>query len=269
MRALSPTFDDHWTQPRLFYNSLTPVEQQFLINAIRFETSHLKSATVKQNVLTQLNRVSHDIAVRVAAALGLEAPAADGRFYHENKTAGVGTFGERLLSIKTLRVGVLASVKVEGSVKQAGELKTRLEKDGVVVTVVGESLAAGVDQTYSAADATGFDGVVVVEGAEGLFDGSGKASPLFPAGRPGQVLLDAYRWGKPVGALGKAEKALKGAGVPVGTPGVFVEKGVEGFVKVLEGGLEKFRVSSSLLFWLDSEEDDANVDFTVYRSLPS
>ncbi|KAJ4304333.1 hypothetical protein N0V88_001946 [Collariella sp. IMI 366227] len=56
VRALSPTFDDHWSQPRLFYNSLTPVEQQFLINAIRFETSHVKSATVKQNVLTQLNR---------------------------------------------------------------------------------------------------------------------------------------------------------------------------------------------------------------------
>lgn len=70
VRGLSSTFDDHWSQPRLFYNSLLPVEQQFLINAIRFETSHLQSAEVKKNVLLQLNRISNDIAVRVATALG-------------------------------------------------------------------------------------------------------------------------------------------------------------------------------------------------------
>jgi catalase len=70
VRGTSPTFSDHWSQPRLFYNSLIPAEQQFLINAIRFETSHLTSTVVKQNVLTQLNKISHDIASRVAVALG-------------------------------------------------------------------------------------------------------------------------------------------------------------------------------------------------------
>ena len=70
LRATSPTFADVWSQPRLFYNSLTAVEQQFLINAIRFEASHLTSEIVKQNVLIQLNRVSNDIAKRVAEVIG-------------------------------------------------------------------------------------------------------------------------------------------------------------------------------------------------------
>ena len=60
VRALSPTFDDVYSQPRLFYNSLLPVEQQFLINAMRFETAHITSPVVVHNVLVQLNRVSHD-----------------------------------------------------------------------------------------------------------------------------------------------------------------------------------------------------------------
>ncbi|KAK4032561.1 catalase A2 [Parachaetomium inaequale] len=244
VRLISPTFNDHWTQPRLFYNSLTPIEQQFLINAIRFETSHVKSTTVKQNVLAQLNRISNDVAVRVAAALGLDAPAPDDTFYHNNVTAGVSIFNNGTLpSIKTLRVGVLASTQAAGgsSVQQAGQVKELLEKSGVVVTVVGEMLGEGVDQTYSAADATAFDGVLVAEGAEGLFAADGKASTLFPAGRPGQVLIDAYRWGKPVGALGKGEEAFKSVGVPVGGEGVYSETGVEEIVKGLEGGLARFR----------------------------
>jgi catalase len=185
--------------------------------------------------------------VRVAEALGLEAPAPDPTYYHNNVTAGISIFNNTLPTIKTLRVGVLASTKSEASLQLGKELKERLARDGVVVTVVGETLVQGVDQTYSAADATGFDGVVVADGAEGLFgDGKGAVSALFPAGRPGQVLIDAYRWGKPVGALGQGEKAFKSVGVPVEGEGVFVEKAVEELVTGLEGGLARFRVSLSV-----------------------
>jgi catalase len=196
-------------------------------------------------VLVQLNRVSNDIAVRVAAALGLDAPAPDDTFYHNNVTANVGVFNPNatLPSIKTLRVGVLASTQAEGSLKQAAQLKGLLVADGLVVTVVGESLVEGVDQSYSNADATAFDGVVVADGAEGLFAPGSKPSPLFPAGRPAQVLVDSYRWGKPVGALGKGGEALESVGVPADGEGVYGETAVEELVKGLEGGLAKFRVS--------------------------
>lgn len=272
LRRISPTFDDHWTQPRLFYNSLTAAEQQFLINAIRFETSNVKSTQVKQNVIAQLNRISHDVAARVAEALGLDVPAPDETFYHDNVTAGISIFNGTLPTIATLRVGVLASVGAEGSLAQAGELKERLAKEGVVVTVVAERLGSGVDQTYSAADATGFDGVVVAEGAEGLFGEGARPSPLYPAGRPGQVLLDAYRWGKPVGAMGTGEEAFKSVGVPVGGEGVYSEKGVEELAKGLEGGLAKFRVSfTSLVFcFLDLLELlMMMIMLTILNSLPT
>nr|4B5K_A Chain A, Catalase-phenol Oxidase [Mycothermus thermophilus]4B5K_B Chain B, Catalase-phenol Oxidase [Mycothermus thermophilus]4B5K_C Chain C, Catalase-phenol Oxidase [Mycothermus thermophilus]4B5K_D Chain D, Catalase-phenol Oxidase [Mycothermus thermophilus] len=251
VREVSPTFNDHWSQPRLFFNSLTPVEQQFLVNAMRFEISLVKSEEVKKNVLTQLNRVSHDVAVRVAAAIGLGAPDADDTYYHNNKTAGVSIVGSGPLpTIKTLRVGILATTSESSALDQAAQLRTRLEKDGLVVTVVAETLREGVDQTYSTADATGFDGVVVVDGAAALF-ASTASSPLFPTGRPLQIFVDAYRWGKPVGVCGgKSSEVLDAADVPEDGDGVYSEESVDMFVEEFEKGLATFRFTDR--FALDS-----------------
>lgn len=240
VRALSDTFNDHWSQPRLFINSLSPAEQQILVNAIRFETSHIKSTVVRENVIIQLNRISNDIAVRVAQALNIVAPAPDPTFYHDNKTAGVNIFGVPLNTVATLSVGVLATTSDQASMQQALELKNRFARDGVVVTTIGESLAQGVDLTYSSADASTLDGIVVAAGAEPLF-APGSASTLFPLGRPGQILLDGYRWGKPVGGVGGGADALAPAGVPAATPGVFSEADVESFVTAFEGGLMTFK----------------------------
>jgi len=99
-----------------------------------------------------------------------------------------------------------------------------------------------VKQTYSAADATGFDGVIVTSGAETLFK-NGTSSTLFPANRPLQILLDAYRWGKPVGALDTASPTVFNIADIKTTPGVFSGKSsnIAGFVTAFEGGLTQFR----------------------------
>lgn len=237
-RKRASTFADHWTQPRLFYNSLTAVEQQFLINAVRFETSHL-SEPIQKNVLTQLNKISHDIALRVGEALGLEAPEADDTYYHDNKTAGITIFGEKLPTIATLKVGVLASTKSTGSLDQAKAIKEAFAALKVTVTIVAEALALSVDQTYSGADATGFDGIIVADGAQGLLDGS-KKSTLYPPGRPMQIVSDGYHWGKPIGFLDDASDSVGLAGTEDG-PGVFTASSVTEIVEDLKEGLAIFK----------------------------
>lgn len=245
-RALSPTFNDHWSQPRLFLNSLTQQEQQILVNSIRFETSHVKSATVRQNILTQLNRISNDLAVRVSSTLGLPPPAPDPAFYHDNTTRGVNIFGVALPTAATLTVGILSTTSAPDSIRQAGLLQQRLARDGVIASVVGETLAQGINQTYSQADASGFDALVVAQGAEALLAGGTqaqllKSSALFPLGRPAQILIDGYRWGKPIGAMGTAGSALGAVGIPT-TPGVFVNAtDVEAMATSVEAGLRQFR----------------------------
>ncbi|RFU25113.1 hypothetical protein B7463_g11227, partial [Scytalidium lignicola] len=219
-RATSPTFADVWSQPRLFYNSLLPVEQQFLINAIRFEASHLTYQVVKQNVITQLNRISNDIAKRVAEVIGVDVPAPDPTFYNNNRTAFVSNFNSTLPTIASMNVGILASTASKTSLSQAAALKSALASSGVNVAVVGETLASGISQTYSAADATAFDGIIVTDGAQSLFTNEA-SSTFFPAGRPLQIVTSGYRWGKPIGVLGGASSVLKLAGVTT-KPGIFI-----------------------------------------------
>ena len=215
---------DYWSQPRLFFNSLVPQEQQFLINAMRFEASQLKSDVVKKNVVAQLNKIHNKIAVQVAEAVGVPAPAPDAAFYHDTKTAGVSTFGEPLKKLAGLKIGVLSSTEALDQ-DIAGSLKVAFEKDGVSVVIVAESLSKGVDQTYSATDAINFDAVVVGSGAGALVQSTATGkSTLYPAGRPAQILLDAYRYGKPVALLGESVGAMQTVGIPPG-PGVY---GVQG-----------------------------------------
>lgn len=232
--------NDHFSQPRLFLNSLSQQEQQILVNAIRFETSNVKSVTVRQNILTQLNRVSNDLAIRVSTALGLAPPAPDPTFYHDNTTKGVNIFGVPLPSVATLTVGLLATMKDPVSIQQAQALQQRFAQDRVNAFVVAEAQVPGVNQTYSQSDASNFDGLIVVQGAEAIFSPF-QADPLFPLGRPSQILLDGFRWGKAVGSLGSAAAALQQQGIP-STAGVFANTSdVETLVRQFEGGLATFR----------------------------
>ncbi|KAF2195245.1 catalase [Zopfia rhizophila CBS 207.26] len=255
VRAVSSTFADVWSQPRLFFNSLLPAEQQFVINAIRFETSNLKSSVVKNNVLVQLNRVSHDIAVRVATALGMTAPTADPTFYHDNITTGVSIAKDSLLKLDGLKVGYLTSNIASGN-STISALKSTLSGQNVDLVVVAESLKEGVDQTYSISDASNFDAIVIGDGTAGLFSppsnlgnanstapygNSTALSTLYPAGRPLEILQLGYRWGKPVGAIGTGREALSTAGIQEGTPGVYAVSSSGDLAAQLEEGLKAFK----------------------------
>lgn len=247
-RTVSSTFEDVWSQPRLFWNSLIDAEKQFVVDAMRFENSNVVSEIVRNNVIIQLNRVSNDLAKRVAEAIGIEAPSPDPRFYHDNSTAHIGAFGQKLLKLEGLKVGVLASVQNDSSISSGATLAKQLKDVGVDVVVVGERLKDGVDQTYSGSDAIQFDAVIVADGAEGLFNPRSltekpvKASTLYPAGRPLDILVDAFRFGKPVGAIGKGVAALKAAQVSTEREGVYVAKSIgDKFVKSVKEGLRTFK----------------------------
>ncbi|OQE46730.1 hypothetical protein PENCOP_c001G02092 [Penicillium coprophilum] len=250
-RTVSSTFEDVWSQPRLFWNSLIAAEKQFVVDAMRFETSNVKSSVVRNNVVIQLNRISNDLATRVAKAIGVDAPKPDDSFYHDNTTAHIGAFGQKLAKLDGLKVGLLASVDNPDSIAQGAELQSALSSAGVDVVVVAERFADDVDQTYSASDAVQFDAVVVADGAEGLFGSksftnlpnkASGSSSLYPAGRPLDILLDAFRFGKTVGALGKGSEALKSGLISEDRDGVYTASSAgDAFAKDVKEGLRTFK----------------------------
>jgi catalase len=74
VRALDASFDDHFSQARLFWLSMSPVEQDHIVQAYTFELGKCYDETVRQRQLLSLARIDGELAADVAAGLGMPAP---------------------------------------------------------------------------------------------------------------------------------------------------------------------------------------------------
>jgi catalase len=75
VRERSPSFFDHFSQARLFFNSQTEVEQNHIIRALRFELGKVETPPIRERMLFLLAQVDRSLANRVADGLGLKIPA--------------------------------------------------------------------------------------------------------------------------------------------------------------------------------------------------
>ncbi|KAK7470081.1 hypothetical protein VKT23_001522 [Stygiomarasmius scandens] len=206
VRDVSPTFLDYWSQPRLFWNSILPAEQQMIVNALRFELGHVQTMAVREAMVGQLNRISNDLAIRVASAIGVESPAPDPEFYHDNTTIGLSVFNETLKTVAGLNVAILSTTNSSDSLDQARNVAAALTEKGLNAQVVAEVFSSGVDTTYIASDASLFDGVVVTDGTSALFDPTmSSMTAMYPPGQPLQIVMDAFNQGKAIMVLGDGD----------------------------------------------------------------
>jgi catalase len=223
----------------MVWNSLTPAEQQIAVNALRFEISHVVSLTIKQNFITQLNLIDHNLALRVAKVLvDVTVPPPDNTYYNDNKTSYISIFSNPLPTIQGLNLGILASVYSNQSMAQAIVLANQFANLGLFVSVVGETLVPGVNITYSAVNAVDFDGLVITPGSESIFING--TSPLYPLGRPLDTVQSAYVFGKPIGALGSASSVFQLVGISE-RPGVYLTNSTATLLSNFEAGLKTFK----------------------------
>jgi catalase len=73
LRAKPQKFAEHYAQARLFWRSQTPIEQQHIVDAFRFELTRVQTAAVRERVVAQLRNVDAQLAQKVARGLGMEA----------------------------------------------------------------------------------------------------------------------------------------------------------------------------------------------------
>ncbi|MEC1027543.1 catalase, partial [Bacillus paralicheniformis] len=77
IRQRSESFNDHYSQAELFWNSMSPVEKEHIISAFRFEVGKVKSKDVRRQVVHMFNRVDRELAKQIAAGVGVEPPEKD------------------------------------------------------------------------------------------------------------------------------------------------------------------------------------------------
>ncbi|MGW7200822.1 catalase [Streptomyces chryseus] len=235
VREAPASFADHFSQPRLFWLSMTPVEREHIIAAYTFELNKCYEQAVKERALKVLANIDPELCEQVATGLGLPAPAATVTLTTPEPSPALSQLGRtwpldgRIIGIVTDSDGDLDGVRsVRQAVLDAGMVPLLIAPEGGKLEGGGEPLA--VQRTYVTARSVEYDALLVAgvprvgSDASGVRDAK-SAEAVAPAGaatdpRVQLMLLEAFRHGKAIGGWGGAERVLESAGVPVGAPGV-------------------------------------------------
>lgn len=213
-REQPASFDDHFSQARLFYISLSEVEQAHLADAVSFELGKCYEEAVKVRYLDVLAHVDQDLAETVADNLGLPHPAAQ-EVADVQPSPALSQVG-KTWPIDGRQVGILISTDLdEASAQAVGALVDELFAAGTTPLLVAEKGGAvtlggrdvSISRTYLTASSIEFDAAVVV-------------NP--PAKTDVNTILgELERHKKAIVVVGEAGKqSLEGARVPVDQPGI-------------------------------------------------
>ena len=141
VRQRSDTFADHYSQARLFWHSQTTPEKDHIVSALQFELSKVETPAIRERMMLRLAQVDHELAARVAPALGLQPPAAAQATPPADRpgnSPALSMISARSGSVKTRMVAILAADGVDGGALSA--MKTALEAAGAQPKVVAPHL---------------------------------------------------------------------------------------------------------------------------------
>ena len=93
VREQPATFDDHYSQARLFFRSLSPVEQDHVTQAYTFELSKCYEENIKVRQLQALANIDQRLCADVAHGLGLPAPGPTEELTTEEASPAVSQIG--------------------------------------------------------------------------------------------------------------------------------------------------------------------------------
>jgi len=171
-RRRPQSFDDHFSQATLFWNSLSEPEREHEVGAFSFELSKVADPAIVARMVANLANVDADLADLVAANLGLTVSAGQ-------PLGDAGT--SPALSMAPKESGPIAG-RVVGVLVTAGfdsvgvaALRKALDRAGAVLHVIAPhgGLVKGTGREPMTADATVFNADSVVYDALVVADGVG------------------------------------------------------------------------------------------------
>lgn len=223
IRRRSPSFDDHFSQATLFWNSQSAAEKEHIIAAFQFELSKVETPAIRQRIVDNLAHVDGRLARKVAEPLGISAPdakAAAGRSgFREAVTKQMVEAAPSLSmetpggTIQTRRIAVLmapgaelgAFKVVQQALLDAGATtKVVAAHLGTVASSSGQQVP--VDHTFTTMPSVMFDAVLVPGGAA-------SAQALLKDGAASHFVLEAFKHCKALCLIGESAEILRRAGL--------------------------------------------------------
>ncbi|MCZ2257803.1 catalase [Sporosarcina sp. G11-34] len=216
IQARSDSFKDHFSQARLFWNSMSAPEKQHIINAFIFEVGKVESKSVRQQVVDMFVHVDKEMATIIADGIGVKKPTGT----QSKVTASSPALSqENTRSVPySLKVGILIGNGFNGA-EVVKAVKTFINA-GITVDIISEKLGTvrskdnfqvDVNETFLTTDPVLHDALYVVGGKVG--------NPAKFSSDMTYFINEAFKHFKPIGfaTSGKpyfeASNAKEGPGV--------------------------------------------------------
>lgn len=222
VRERSDSFKDHYSQAIRFWNSMTEVEKQHIIDAFSFEIGKVKSKDVQQQVVDMLGNIDTFLAAQVAVSVGAKKPA-------NSKAMEVTLTSPALSQLNTVKlpntrkVAILAdhgfnSAEVTG-------LMELLKKSGITAEIISKNLGMikgddgkelEVNHTLLTSSSVLYDALFVAGGQQSVDSLKQKKEAVY-------FVDEAFSHFKAVGAGKEASALFAAAGISLeDSPGVVV-----------------------------------------------
>ncbi len=241
VRKRSDSFKDHYSQAKLFWNSMSMPEKQHIIEAFQFELGKCLNKEIQQQVVNMYANVDHFLAEQIAVGLGLDVPEKGKESAITDQSPALSQLNTPM-SAETRKVAILAHngfngeelMKVLKAFEQAGMIAEIVsEQQGKIKSENGAELK--VDQTFLTTDSVLYDAVFIATGQESV-------NALKKNKKINEFLLNAFNHYKAIGApkegaalmqaflMGSEEAA---AGVVTSTDAEDIEHSITSFIQAV------------------------------------
>jgi catalase len=231
VRARSESFDDHFSQATLFWNSQSEAEKKHLVSACHFELGKVEDMEVRKRIVALFNKVDGDFAKKVAAGIGIEPPSEPGGTGVTKSSPALSMDNTVKDTVKSRRVAILAADGFDHG--QLMRMKEALESAGAKAKVVSQVLGpikswdnqeVQVDKSYVTTASVMFDAIYIPGGEP-------SAEALKSHGDALHFINEAFKHCKAIAASGEAVDLLsasqiRGIDLAGSQGGVLVDKGV-------------------------------------------
>ena len=139
VRLRGESFNDHYGQARLFWNSMTPSEKEHIVKALQFELSKVDTRTVRLRMLGNIAQINETMAAQIALALGEVVPAPADRYNADANQPG-NSVSPKTASQKN-------KTKPESKPKPGGTANSNAETNVLAEATSPTSASGGVQKT--------------------------------------------------------------------------------------------------------------------------
>ncbi len=170
IRARSESFKDHFSQAKMFLNSMTEHEKQHIFDAFSFELGKCKDLGVRQNAVNNLlNPIDREMTEYVVDKIGVELPDTIEESNYEKSSPAL-SMANTPSSLETREIGIMITPDVP--TEKMLTLQQKLEDKGTAVTFISDKIRKIGDdvmtETFDTVHSVLFDAVIVLKGQENL-----------------------------------------------------------------------------------------------------